>query len=376
MSFAVFAKTVRNIVTAAEINLNRSAGREFIALPIDTMNIETSSTCNLKCRICAYDKKDTPRVSMSDEAFADIVAQSIRLGYRRFNLTPCTGDAFMDRHIFNKLQMLDDNPQVQDYGFFTNFSIPDTDDIERLFQLKKLYFVIISIYGHDLESFRAITQSTEKVYHRLVSNLNALHQRLGDNRFGVEIGLRSTRDQPRKPNSDLLQALQRFKQAGIKIRTARVYNNWGGFVTEDDVKGLAIDVTGTEDTYKNGPCAMLFAGVQVRATGIVNACACRDVNTVLKIGDVNERPLREIISTQNADYMNLIDEQMRGEFRPVCRSCDFYKSIFHLSARQFRRRNKGQSLAEFKAGLDARQAGADQRAGDDQCLSKETIETR
>jgi hypothetical protein len=107
---------------------------------------------------------------------------------------------------------------------------------------------------------------------------------------------------------------------------------------------------------------MLFAGVQVRATGIVNACACRDVNTVLAIGDVNEQPLRDIVSTGNPVYMDLIDEQMRGEFRPVCQSCDFYKSIFHRPARQLRQRRAGQSLAAYKAELDARLAGARVRA--------------
>jgi hypothetical protein len=155
-----------------------------------------------------------------------------------------------------------------------------------------------------------------------------------------------------------MRAVNRFKLAGIKVRASGVYNNWGGYITADDVKGLAIDITGTDETYKNGACTHLFASVQVMATGIVNGCACRDVDATLRIGDLNVTPLRDIISTRNPAYMALIDEQQRGEFRPVCQSCDYYKSIFHARAMHWKRQRDTQTLAAFKAQLDARGGGS------------------
>ena len=56
--------------------------------------------------------------------FQDCVAQAVAIGYRNFDLTPCTGDVFMDRRIFKNLQFLEDHPEVDGYHFFTNFSIP------------------------------------------------------------------------------------------------------------------------------------------------------------------------------------------------------------------------------------------------------------
>ena len=50
--------------------------------------------------------------------------------------------------------------------------------------------------------------------------------------------------------------------------------------------------------------------------------------------------------------MQLIEEQQRGEFRPVCRSCDFYKSIYHKRAEYRFGRMAVQSVAEFKTRLD------------------------
>jgi hypothetical protein len=86
------------------------------------------------------------------------------VGYRHFDLTPCTGDVFMDRGIFRKLEHLESVTAVEGYSFHTNFTIPRARDIKRLFDLRKLSGFLISIYGYHAETFVDITQSTEKVY--------------------------------------------------------------------------------------------------------------------------------------------------------------------------------------------------------------------
>src|SRR5437867_122504 len=96
MNPAVIAKSARNLLATVEINANRLLGREFVPAARDMLFIETSSLCNLKCRFCAYEKKHSPKVSMTDEFFFDCVTQALDLGCRRFELTPCTGDIFMD----------------------------------------------------------------------------------------------------------------------------------------------------------------------------------------------------------------------------------------------------------------------------------------
>ena len=351
MSFATFEKSLRNTLIRAEIEFNRARKREFIPIARDLLHIETSSACNLKCRFCAYDKKQSPRVVMSNAMFFDCVEQAVALGMNRFELTPCTGDVFMDRRFFEKLEFLDAHPGVRGYEFFTNFTIPRPRDVERLLKAAKLDHLTISIYGHDLESFMAIAVSTEKIYRRLIANLEALLKLLPQRRFGLGIGLRSNRHVPRRHASDLLRLLHRYEQAGIKVGRSRVYNNWGGYITQKDVEGLDIDITGADTVYKSGACALLLTTVQVMATGVVNGCACRDVDATLRIGDIAERPLREILSPDNEVYMRLIEEQQRGEFRPICGTCDFYKSIYHH--RSGLKRNKAATLTldEFKQSL-------------------------
>ena len=352
-------RAARKLVAKPEIAFNRLVGREFIPARPDMLFIETTSVCNLECCFCPYVKKQGARVSMKQEAFVDCVNQALAIGYRRFDLTPCTGDVFMDPHLFEKLQFLEHHPDVQGYEFYTNFTIPREKDIARLVSLKKLHKLYISLYGHDQKSFVAITNATEKLYRRLVFNLRALLERLDRKSFALDINYRSTRDMPRKPVSELMQVTRRFQAAGVKVRRhSATYNNWGGDISQADVKGLRMTVNTNDSSYKNGACALLFTSVQVRANGIVNGCACRDAEATLRIGDLREKPLRDIISAWNPAYMALIDGQQNGEFRPVCHSCDYYVSIYHNRSNYWRGRIATETLSAFKARL-----GSAQRSG-------------
>ena len=351
------ANRVRNLLIRLEIGVNRALGRQFIQRDRSLFHIESSSACNLKCRFCAYTKKSTPTVSMRDEVFVDTVTQAVELGYRRFELTPCTGDVFMDRTFFRKLEFLEQHPQVESYEFLTNLTIPKPETVRRLADLRKLKHMTVSVYGHDLASFIAIAQGTEKLYARLLANLEALLEVNGRASYELAIGLRSTRRRPKGESSDLLRLIERLRHAGAEVwLSPGVYNNWGGSISQNDVAGLDMQVTSTDAAYKFGACEKLFNSVQVTATGVVNACACRDVDSTLQIGNVKSEPLADILSPDNPRYMALIDEQQRGVFRPICRSCDFYKSIYHHRSHYRKSGIAVMNLDEFKQQLAERRA--------------------
>jgi MoaA/NifB/PqqE/SkfB family radical SAM enzyme len=346
---AAISNQLKNLLVRVEIGVNRALGRQFIPRDRTLFHIETSSACNLKCRFCAYTKKSTPKVSMSYDAFEHVVEQAIALGYKRFELTPCTGDVFMDKTIFAKLDYLERHAGVESYEFFTNLTIPKPESTKRLASLRKLRHLTVSVYGHDLESFIAIARGTPMLYHRLIANLDALLEIAPAASFDMAIGLRSTRTRLRHAESELMQAVERFRGAGHEIwLSPGVYNNWGGYISEKDVEGLDMHINSTEGAYKLGACEKLFDSVQVLANGVVNACACRDVDATLQIGNVNEAPLGEILSPSNPRYMAIIEAQQRGEFGAICKSCDFYKSIYHHRSHYRRQGIATVTLEEFK----------------------------
>ena len=356
MSLASTANILRNLLIRLEIGVNRALGRQFIERDRSMFHIETSSACNLKCKFCAYTKKSTPTVSMEYDPFVHTVLQALELGYRRFELTPCTGDVFMDRTLMRKLQFLEQHPLVENYEVFTNLTIPKPETVERLADLRKLKHLTVSVYGHDRESFIAIAGGTDKLYGRLLANLEALLRTHDRASCELAIAIRSTRKRPTS-GTDLLDLVNRFRAAGVEIWNAPgVYNNWGGFITQKDVEGLDMHINSTETTYKYGACEKLFNSVQVTATGVVNACACRDVDATLSIGNVKETPLADIVSPENPRYMAIIEGQQRGEFAPICRSCDFYKSIYHHRSHYRKNGIAVMKLDEFKQQLAERRA--------------------
>jgi MoaA/NifB/PqqE/SkfB family radical SAM enzyme len=340
-------RTIREIRNAILFNLFSLFRREFIPDPRKSINIEVTGFCNLKCRFCAYQKKKTPKVRMSNDVFANCVEQAVQMGFTEFHLTPVTGDVFMDRHLFDKLDFLENHPKVESYAFFTNFTIPDRHAIRQLMGLNKLTRLTISVYGHDLDSFMAITQSNEKVYQRLIDHLQFLLDNLDRCACALEIGWRSYHKIPRGLHSEITGLLDQFKTRGIKVRKSQVYNNWGGYVTGEDVKGLDIDIN-SGASYKKGACAMLFNSIMAMADGTVNGCPCRDVDASLKIGDLHQQPLVEILSRRNQAYMQLIEEHQNGHYPLVCKNCDFYKSIYYYRSSSGEHGRPPLSLQMFK----------------------------
>ena len=165
----------------------------------------------------------------------------------------------MDRHILNKLQFLEQHPDVDGYQFFTNFTISRQRDIDRLLRLQKLERLTISVYGHDLESFVAIAEFDRENLPATDRQSGEALRRAGRKEVRTQTrGLRSTRAMPRRASGSLLELVDGFERAGVAVRRSRRYNNWGGLITPADVEGLGIDIKGAESVYKNCACVLLF----------------------------------------------------------------------------------------------------------------------
>lgn len=348
MKSRVVERFLKNFVLRAEISINRKLGREFIPANSETFCIETSSACNLKCRFCAYEKKQSPRVSMSNELFISCTEQALDLGFNEFHLTPCTGDVFMDKNVFEKFEYMDTRDGIRAYHFFTNLTVLDEEQIGRLVTLKKLSRLTVSIYGHDEASFVALTNSSPKLYRRLISNLETLLSYRESWPFEVSIGFRSTFDAPCDESSELLRLIAQYRSKGVGVHSSHgIYNNWGGSISQEDVGDLNLLILSSDGIYKSGACVKLFDSFQVTASGVVNGCSCRDVDTTLKIGDVKEKSLRDILSKDNPEYLKVIEKQQNGKFQDVCKSCDYYRSVYHQPSNFRKNKIATQTMTEF-----------------------------
>jgi len=77
---------------------------------------------------------------------------------------------------------------------------------------------------------------------------------------------------------------------------------------------------------KEGPCHRLLTSPVVLADGRVNACACRDVEAALIIGDLNKESLAHVLGGQA--LRDLLERHAKEDFPEVCRRCTYYDPVF------------------------------------------------
>ena len=234
--------------------------------------------------------------------------------------------------------------------------MPSEPTIQELFQLGKLKILRVSIYGHDEQSFCDLTRGTKKEYHRLVKNLKTLYELYDRNRsFRLHLegrtvpGFSFSKKLP--PQSELQEIVFNFKKTHqVVYKDIYEYHDFGGQVTPEDVKSLGIKLANGSNIYKKGVCSIIFRWSSVLEDGRVDVCGCNSgVDDSLVIGDLKKKPLSYILSLNNPLYADIIQEQMEGKFRPICKNCTIYNSIYKTS--QFRDWNY--NLDQVKALLNA-----------------------
>ena len=211
--------------------------KQYIPDILEHINIESTSVCNLKCKFCAYDKRDlkeVPLQTMDMKLFKNITNQCLDLGYKNFGLTPVTGDIFMDKNIIEKLDYLETLKKLSGYYFYTNFIATTEKKTTRLFEYEKLTNLGLSIYGHDKESFIKFSKGTDASYRILLKNLNFLYNQLNEKNynFKIELTQRTSKDfSLDNSSSDLSLILKKLiSKKNVEYDISHNFTNWGGLV--------------------------------------------------------------------------------------------------------------------------------------------------
>lgn len=342
--------------TALHTAVGRLMGRSHVPHPRTYMFIEPTSHCNLECSFCTYRLGLRPRRVMETERFGDYVGQALAMGFADIVLTPINGDVFMDKSILDKLRLLAaamDGQEESGAGIllYTNLIGADAAQLDEILSMPRLKLFVISLYGHDLDTFERITGRGEGQFRRLLDNLATLEAlvRARGAMPGLSLCVRSERGYGLDGAHDgpLHAALTRLISLGVPAMVQNDLDDWGGLVSEADLGGLDMRLIQGRLVPKNGACIQPFYNVQILADGRVNACACRAVRDDLIIGDLGRDSLATILSADNPAYMGLIERQEAGDFPESCQGCSFYRSIYDSRIRDASSRGRI-SLEEFR----------------------------
>jgi hypothetical protein len=76
------------------------------------LHVEGTNICNAECVFCAYPQMERKKTVMPMEDFRRIVLEYLAMGGRHVSLTPIVGDPFVDKHVFERLDFLMNEPRV------------------------------------------------------------------------------------------------------------------------------------------------------------------------------------------------------------------------------------------------------------------------
>ena len=81
------------------------------------------------------------------------------------------GEVFADPHISEKFEMLEAEPRIEGYSFYSNFILARSSQTGTLPGLRKLASMYISLYGFDEDSFELTTKKPASQFDQLLENL-------------------------------------------------------------------------------------------------------------------------------------------------------------------------------------------------------------
>ncbi|MEM9801926.1 MAG: radical SAM/SPASM domain-containing protein [Planctomycetota bacterium] len=287
------------------------------------LHVEGTNICNAKCVFCAYPQMERRKTTMEMKDFVGVVDEYLAMGGRSVSLTPIVGDPFVDKHVFDRLDHLMGLAEVRSISFYTNAILMTPDKSERLMGYAEKLHVHVSWGGFDEATWNEImgvkkfTQARDAVLGFL-----AIKERTGSD-IPFTLALRCP---PSACTGPLWDELREFERRGlVEIAGMPDYDSWAGKIDPAALQSVGLEPRTMP--YKKGACELLFTKPVVLANGDVNACACRDVEAELVVGNVKETPLSEIWAGEKID--ELIERHERGDYPDVCKRCTYFVSVYN-----------------------------------------------
>ncbi|MBI3299861.1 MAG: radical SAM protein [Elusimicrobia bacterium] len=284
--------------------------------------VEGTNICNARCVFCAYPQMERAKSTMPMGEFKRVIGEFAAAGGAEVDLSPIVGDPFVDKHIFERMDFLMTLPGVRRFHFFTNAILMKPEYAERLLGYGSRLTIYCSFGGFDQPTYHQVMGVDKFV--EAVDGIRTLIEakRASDSKLGIQVNLRIP---PGNAKGEFWDFIVKARDEGlITIDGIDAYDSWAGMIKESDlaVAGLAARPM----PVKRGPCHRLVTSPVLLVDGRVNACACRDVEANLIIGDTKTESLADILSSPA--LQDLLDKHEREDFPEVCKRCTYYDSLY------------------------------------------------
>ena len=275
------------------------------------LDIELTSICNLKCKMC-WQANDPDKIEfgmMSEILFKKIIDEGVKNGLCAIKLQS-RGEAMMHPKIFEFSKYAKDQGVI-DIHLTTNGTLfLKQDKIQDLFKsgIDKLIFSYDE--GHE-ESIKEIYKNKKKIPN-IINIFNKISEIKNEKKMKKPLLVVQTfLSDNEKKEEKIKEINQLFKN----VDNINLNQLWNSMPLEESLPGL-------KKNYEFHPCSYLWSRMLVFWNGNVVPC-CRDYeDKFFKIGNANNDTIKDIWLSK--EFMKLREMHLKGSRIqiPICHNCD------------------------------------------------------
>jgi MoaA/NifB/PqqE/SkfB family radical SAM enzyme len=291
------------------------------------LQIETTNTCNAACVFCAKSHMKREKGVMGMPLFEKIMHDYAYMGGGPVSLTPVIGDALLDPHLLERLQILKSHPKINQISLTTNaIALDRYSDEEVCRLLETLYCIQVSIGGLDAETYR--TMFGVDLFSRVQQAMERLSRLNGTVSEPAHITF-AFRTNDWKFESRYKQLLEEYQRRDIYINHIWTYANYSGNIKSDKYLNLVVMKSCLK---KRRSCFYPGVAMSICWDGVVTACGCADFEgNRLMMGNVEKDDLSALWAGEKR--AGILGAFETGKLPTICRQCSAYQpdSIFSHS---------------------------------------------
>jgi radical SAM protein with 4Fe4S-binding SPASM domain len=300
----------KGLITFSD-EFERVAREDGHPLELDTLWIETTSKCNLKCIHCYAEAKQYDQWELGKQKIFEIIDQAADLGFKKLQLTG--GEPTLRPDISELVEYASSN-KIDTIEVFTNGTLL-TEELVKLFSDLGIH-VAMSIYSHKRETHDGVTQ----VPGSLSRSLDSLKLLLA-----YDVPLRCAIVAMKQNEEDLQETSYFLSKLGVFNRPPDVIRPVGRGINPEyfpekygllSIRQEPMFPVNQENFRKYMGWNGCWAGkAAITSKGDVLPCVfARDQ----KAGNVNENSLTEIIEEGLMGYWQMTRDEV-----DVCRDCEY-----------------------------------------------------
>lgn len=303
----------------------------------NTINIEVSSICDLKCIFCIYHLGYRKNQTMVPEEFGKLAKSAVNLGYDNLDLTPPSGELFLSKNAVEIIKIAKESG-FKHIGTYTNGVSLHNHNLDELLR-SGIDVIIISFPGFGKSYYQEICKADKfEEFAKSITRLLEIHKKI-NSQVIIVFEPRTYLSIKQIKESDLYcNFVSKYISDIMFVREPlRVFDSWCGEIKEKNlVRGMKVDINPIKSIYplKNTyPCIRIFA-MGVLVNGDVRLCNCRYDKTIgtekdsLIISNVyNYKNLEELIKENDEKIRKMRSDFCNSKMPVLCKKCPFYRPV-------------------------------------------------